>query len=92
MWLGLMFRLFGDMSEILSDADCKLVDDVRDKLLEQFDVVVVMVQRHSGSAENTAAYNACGGNFYAQLGQVREWLSIQDQYQRNHAIRQDRKK
>lgn len=80
------------MTEIISDADAKLVDDAKDKLLEQFDVVVIMVQRHSGGKENTAAYNSCGGNFYAQLGQVREWLSIQDQYQRNHAIRQDKKR
>lgn len=29
------------------------------------------------------------GNLYAQLGQVREWLCIQEQYQRNWAIRND---
>lgn len=80
------------MPEIIPEQDAKVVDDVRDKLLEHFDVVVILVQRHSGGTENTAAYSACGGNFYAQLGQVQEWLSIQDQFQRNHAIRQDRKK
>lgn len=30
------------------------------------------------------------GNFYAQLGQIREWLGIQDQYQREHAKRKDK--
>lgn len=29
------------------------------------------------------------GNLYAQIGQVQEWMTIQDQYARNHAIRKD---
>lgn len=29
------------------------------------------------------------GNFYAQYGQVIEWIAIQDQYQRNWANRND---
>lgn len=37
----------------------------------------------------SVALDSGAGNLYAQLGQVREWLCIQDQYQRNWAIRND---
>jgi hypothetical protein len=77
------------VSETISESERKLVDDVRDKLMEQFDSVRIFVTRHNGGAEETACYETGGGNFYAQLGQVQEWVCIQDQYQRNHAIRKD---
>ena len=37
----------------------------------------------------TGSYEVGGGSFYAQLGQVVEWLAIQDQYQRNWATRHE---
>lgn len=77
------------MSKIISEVERKLVDDCVAKLLENFDSVRVFVTRHDGNQENTASYETGGGNFYAQLGQVQEWVCIQEQYQRNHAIRKD---
>lgn len=77
------------MSEIIPESDQEIVDECRDRMLEHFDSVRIFVTRHSGESANTAAYETGGGNFYAQLGQVREWLAIQDQYQRNWAIRKD---
>lgn len=77
------------MSHIIPPEEQKLVDDAVTKLSEHFDSVRIFVTRHSGAAENTASYENGSGNFYAQLGQVREWLGIQDQYQRQYAKRKD---
>lgn len=78
------------MSDIISDDEQKIVDNCRDKLMEHFDSVRIFVTKHSGNQENTASFETGGGNFYAQLGQVKEWISIQDQYQRNYAIKKDK--
>ncbi len=59
------------------------------ELAEHFDSVQIFVTRHRGGEEMTASYEFGKGNFYARYGQIAEWLSIQDQFQRNHAIRKD---
>lgn len=78
------------MSDIIPDGEQKLVDDCVAKLMENFDSVRIFVTRHDGSQDSTASYETGGGNFYAQLGQIREWICTQDQYQRNHAIKKDK--
>lgn len=77
------------MSKIIPESEQKMVEDACAKLLENFESVRIFVTRHDGNAENTASFETGGGNFYAQLGQVAEWLAIQDQYQRNYAVRKD---
>lgn len=68
----------------------KIVDDAASKLGEHFQSVRIFVTRNSEDGEpNTIAIDSGGGNFYAQIGQVRAWLDIQLQYQRNWAIRKD---
>lgn len=68
----------------------EMVDRVCRELGEHADSVRIFVTLHSGDGTtNTRSYEAGTGNFYAQLGQVREWIAIQDQYQRNWAIRKD---
>lgn len=79
------------MNEIIPEPEQKMVEELCAKLLEHFDSVRIFVTRHDGEKTNTASFETGGGNFYAQLGQVREWLEIQDQYQRNFAIRKDSK-
>ncbi len=68
----------------------KLVDDFNAKMLEHFDSVRIFVTLHNGGEEETQAYETGGGNFYAQLGQVKEWICIQDQFQKNYADRKDK--
>lgn len=68
------------------------VDTVVAQLSEHFDSVIIFMTLHNGGKETTQFYEAGRGNFYAQLGQVREWLTIQDQYQKNWAIRKDKDK
>lgn len=72
-----------------TDHITKACDEFRDKILEHVDSVNIMVTFHNGCTESTGSYETGGGNLYAQLGQVREWLDIQEQYHRNQAIRRD---
>lgn len=76
------------MAETISDEDTRRVQDALTLLAEHFDTVRIFVTKH-GDDDRTAQYVVGRGNFYAQLGQIMEWLSIQNQYQRNWAIRKD---
>lgn len=73
----------------ISPEQQKLVDDVVTKLSDHFDSIHVFVTQHDGASDQTQCYESGAGNFYAQLGQIREWLCIQDQYQRQYAKRKD---
>ncbi len=62
------------------------------KLGEHFESVRIFVTRPKPeSPSDTQAIDNGTGNFYAQLGQISEWMAIQDQYQRNWANRNDEK-
>lgn len=67
-----------------------LMDKACEQIIEHCDSVRIFVTKHSGDGTvNTTFIDSGRGNFYAQLGQVREWLVIQEQYQRNWAIKKD---
>lgn len=68
-----------------------LLDEATRKLLEHCDSVRIFVtaQAMDGSTDETSALEHGGGNFYAQMGQVQEWLCIQKQFQKNEADRRD---
>ncbi len=68
-----------------------LTESKVNELMEHFDSVRIFVTLHNGAGDSTYAFDSGAGNFYAQLGQVAEWMAMQDQYQRNHAIRKDSK-
>jgi len=60
------------------------------ELGEHFDSVLVLVTcPHPDNAQTTQSYERGSGNFYAQLGQVTEWLAMQQEYQRAEARRRD---
>jgi hypothetical protein len=61
------------------------VDESVAKLLEHFDSIRIFVTRHNGQESETESYDSGGGNLYAQLGQIQEWLTFQDQYARSFA-------
>lgn len=77
------------MSDTIPPEHQKIVNDATEKLLEHFDSVRIFVTRHDGPRDQTAAYDHGGDNFYAQTGQIIEWVDIQRQYSRNYAIRKD---
>lgn len=68
----------------------KIADEAAAKLMEHCDSVRIFVTVQDGGKEKTKSYDTGMGNFYAQLGQVIEWVELQHQYQRNYAIREER--
>jgi len=75
-----------------SDKTLDLVDQKCSELMEHFDAVQIFVSRHEGGAESTASYECGMGNIYTRQGQIDEWLRMQQQFQKNHAVRLDRKR
>ena len=61
------------------------------KLSEHCDSIRIIVTKQcvDGETDSTTLIDNGSGNFYAQLASVREWLVIQEQYQRNLAIKKD---
>ena len=51
-----------------------LVDQHVSALREHFDSVVIMVSVHDGVSGNTEGLSRGSGNYYAQVGQVNEFL------------------
>lgn len=78
------------MPSAISDTDQQRVTDAATLLQEHFDSVRIFVTRHGEDGETTTQFDAGRGNFYAQFGQVSEWIEIQRHYQRLWAERHDR--
>lgn len=71
------------------EAALEIVRHHASKLGEHFDSVRVFVTLPSNDGSNsTVAVDSGNGNFHAQLGQVAEWLTIQEEYQRDWARKQ----
>lgn len=73
----------------MSDHIRTLVDQKCAEIAEHVDSVQVFVTWHDGGEQRTHAYESGKGNFYARQAQVQEFVTIQNQYQRNWAIRKD---
>lgn len=59
--------------------DLKIVEKHVEALGEHFDTVLVFCTRHdSGGAGGTVNVHVGSGNWFARLGQVREWLIKMD--------------
>ncbi len=54
------------------------------EIMEHAASVRVFVTMHDGGAEETNTYTSGGGNFYAQIGQVAEWLTRMNQITRDN--------
>lgn len=59
------------------------------QLQEFFPSVKIFVTYHDAEEHTTSAHSAGGGNFYSQLGQVREWLIQQDHRSRLFIEKED---
>lgn len=58
----------------------KQIETFCSSIMEHADSVRVFVTSHDGVADNSYAFSMGKGNFFAQVGQVREWIVRQDQY------------
>ena len=52
------------------------------KLAEHFDSVRIVATRQTGNGQNTAVFTTGSGNYFAQLGSVKEWVVKQDELSR----------
>jgi hypothetical protein len=67
-----------------------IVDRAVSQIREHVDSVQIIITRQpEDGTGNTQLYENGAGNFYARQASVREWLIVQEQYQRNWAKRQD---
>lgn len=58
----------------------QLVGEYSSKLAEHCDSVRIFVTKHGdGSLSNSVSINEGRGNYYAQYGQVKEWVVIQEE-------------
>lgn len=67
------------------------VDSAAAQLSEHFESVLILCTKGTEDGRcNTAGFEVGRGNFYAQYGHAVEWIVMQDQFQRNEAIRRDK--
>lgn len=57
-----------------NEEDRELLNDTLESLLERFDSVQIFVTRHRKGSKNTDYSTIGGGNWFARLGQINEWL------------------
>ena len=61
----------------------KVVDRAVSQLMEHFDSVRIFVTKHDNQTGMTGSTSRGNGNFYSQFGQVTEWMSSQDEMERD---------
>ncbi len=59
---------------------------------EYADSVQIFISVNAGETSSTISYEFGTGSFYARYGQIAEWMTMQEQFQRNEAIRRDAKR
>lgn len=52
----------------------ELLESHAARLMEHFDSVQIVATRFSGESQETDVFRAGGGNYYARLGSMKEWL------------------
>ena len=60
----------------------KKLTDAKNVLMEHFDSCRIFVTLHEDDSKNTGAYTVGGGNFYAQRGNIQEWMNFMDERER----------
>jgi len=61
------------------ELDKEFLESMVAKLLENFDSVQIFATSHNGATGETLNLTAGGGNYYARLGQIKNWLMKKDQ-------------
>lgn len=69
--------------ETPDDKALKMIEGHVGRLSEHFDSVRILCTKHENG--QTKNYTIGAGNWYAQIGQVREWVTIDDERVRDHA-------
>ena len=72
------------MTDSEKDSLQQMIDKAALELVQHCDSVIILATRHQGQ-RRTQAFNAFEGNFYACLGQAKDWVTLQDAYHINQA-------
>lgn len=67
----------------------QMVKKAATALSEHTDSCRIFVTVHRGGEEETSSFSYGKGNFYAQYGQIVEWVIGQDQAKRNDVLKDD---
>ena len=60
------------------DPDLKILENHVAQLAEHFDTVQIFVTRYIGESKETVNAHYGTGNYFARVGQVGTWVSIQE--------------
>lgn len=72
------------------DRDVELLKKAAESLGEHFDSVQIFASRHEPETENgTVSCNEGTGNWFARIGQVREWLIRRDEESKEAVRKED---
>jgi len=83
-----------EASEILDpswnrDADVLHVDQAVEHLKERFDTVQILVTRHDSETGNTYSTIRGCGNWWARVGQTRNWLNREEYIEKKDAVKKE---
>jgi hypothetical protein len=67
----------------------KIIEQHCAELMEHCDACRIFVSRNDSGKQETAGNTTGGGNYYAQLGQIEQWLISQRQHVRNETPKDD---
>ena len=69
---------------MITEQVTKEIETFVNRMSEHVDSIRIFVTKCDG--KNTKTFTTGGGNFYAQKGQVEEWIEVQRQCERNTAV------
>lgn len=78
-----------EQSAAENDALLDRIEKAAAELKEHCDSVRIFCTLHRDDTKETTFLDVGKGNFYAQHGQIQEWLTVQDQRTRNLVIKRD---
>jgi hypothetical protein len=71
------------------DRDMAILDSHVAQLCEHFDTVQIFVTRQNGEENVTMTADKGNGNWYARYGQVREWITKQEERTKQYVRREE---
>lgn len=71
---------------MIEDESIDEIERFLDSISWRYDSVIVLATKHDPKEETTWAHVRNRGNFYAQIGQIKDWVLKQDERARRQDI------
>lgn len=75
---------------LISPEERAIVERACAQLSEHFSSVRIFVTRHDGEKDASGAFSYGKGNYYAQEGQIKEWVEMKIEQSRQWQIARDK--